>query len=130
MENIQQPFSFRLYIRRDKSTGSTLAIFLYWDTRLKDKGLVDPWLYDHAAHSDIESRIWLARLVSADCSLFYYAYELLREQEIDDIARNAIQELNDHRRAELQHFFEHCWNLVYKNQMKHQELLSSAIRNK
>jgi hypothetical protein len=107
--------SFRVYIRRDKTDGTTEAVFVYWDTPDSRKALINPYLYEHAAHNDLEGRIIISRDSDADSATSkylwgYFAHEL-DSYEVPD----ALGNLSKDRGFEFQKFLGSCYDSMFNN---------------
>jgi hypothetical protein len=109
MNNHQEPYSFRIYVRIDSLSGQPIGMFSYWDSTAEGKALIDPWLYDHAAHNDLESKILLAQFVDGQTAVTRYDWAIWRDVESDRQVQTAIQNLSNGLEQEFRKFIEHCW---------------------
>ncbi|WP_263353385.1 hypothetical protein [Acidicapsa acidisoli] len=111
----EELYSFRIYIRQEIATHVATTIFLYWDTRFKDRALIGPWFYEHAAYNDLEGRLWIGRILDSCNGQFRYDWAVLRSEEIDRVIKDKIQTLSNSRASELQDFLEHSWKMANDN---------------
>lgn len=106
---------FRVYVRLNGANRVPEALFLYWDSADSRKALIDPYLYEHAAHNDLEGRIILSLECDAETaeSKYYWAYPT------DDLAGfelpEALGKLSAGRSAEFQRFLRSCYDTMFNN---------------
>jgi hypothetical protein len=105
--------SFRAYIRRDKTNGVPEALFVYWDTPDRRKALIDPYIYEHAANSDVEGRIIISRDNDAENATSKYVWGYFAH-ELDNLEMpEVLGNLSKTRGPELQTFLRSCYDSMF-----------------
>jgi hypothetical protein len=56
---------FQVYLSRQELEKNKPILVLYWDTPDRRRVLIDPFLYEHAARGDVESRVAVLKVTDA-----------------------------------------------------------------
>ena len=65
---------FRLYLAHLPNLGHDRVVFLYWDSSVSGRALIDPFFYEHFARGDIEARILICRFWDASVEADRYSW--------------------------------------------------------
>jgi hypothetical protein len=103
---------FRAYLSRQTLEKNMPILVLYWDTPDKRKSLIDPYLYEHAASRDLESRVGVFKLNDAEGHFVQFSWQQVSNKEEDLEVGTALADLDESRRPDLQKFLGECWEAV------------------
>jgi hypothetical protein len=91
------------------------AVFVYWDTPDRRRSLIAPYIYEHAAHNDLEGRIIISRdsEIERTSSKYLWGYSM---DELNSLAvPEALGRLSLERNSEFPKFLGRCYDAMFNN---------------
>jgi hypothetical protein len=74
---------YRVYLSRQGPEKNRPILVLYWDTTDRRRALIDPFLYEHAAWGDLESRVAVFKVTDAGTHSIHFSWQRVGNKEAD-----------------------------------------------
>jgi hypothetical protein len=103
---------FQVYLSRQELEKNKPILVLYWDTPDRRRVLIDPFLYEHAARGDVESRVAVLKVTDAGTHSIQFSWQRVGNEEKDLEVGTAFADLAESRGPELQRLLGDCWEAV------------------
>jgi hypothetical protein len=100
---------FQLFHARLPQYGHEPVFIPYWDWQNKEKGLIDPFLYEHAGRGDVGALVLISRFWDADNAPFRYGRGFMDNDYPGPQERQAIFNLVEAYEAEFNDFITNCY---------------------
>jgi hypothetical protein len=88
------------------------VVVLYWDTLIRGKALIDPFIYEHASWGDLELRVAVFKVNGSETIGAHYSWQRIGDEEEELEVWAAWVSLAESRAPEVEKFLGECWGTV------------------
>src|ERR1035437_2763269 len=96
--------AFRVYVSTQDPGKNAPVLVLYWDTLIRGKALIDPFIYEHAQWGAMELRVAVFKVNGSETNGPQYSWQRIGDVEEDLEVWSAWVNLVESRAPEVEKF--------------------------